>query len=262
MFIKHLKKQAKRTHKRLFPDYDLVSEKERLQATLSGTLSDIERDFGLMGVMTIRGLYFRFTAESMLKSYGAEGLDFEAFSKSLSYGVLADKVFPVRTNSVVSVGPHIAYLIMGRIAKQSDWIDYALPRLRSFQSMQSENMQSLLLQFPMLEFICDESPTAEKAHKFMMQSYNIDSAVNPDLAYLAVTEDHIKYTKLYKDVYTSIYASEPLNFLPLEILYLSQFIELPIEDELVGIRERLKTLPLIKDDAMLALEAFVESSAG
>lgn len=261
MFITHLKKQTKFTQKSLFPSFDLISEQEKLKLTLSGTLSETERDLGLMGMNSISGIYFRLASENMASSYDASGLNFEAFSKGLSYGVLAKKVDPIQSNSVVTVGRHIAYLIMGRVCNCADWVDYALPKLRSFQSMKGGGMPKLLEQFPMFEFICDDNPTAEKAHKFLKKVYEIDSLKEPHLAYRALVDDHIKYTKLLKDVYTSIYASEPLNFLPLEIVYLSLFIQLPLEDELIGIRDGLRNMEIVKDAGILALEKYVEAIA-
>jgi len=261
MFIQHLKKQARRTDKTSFPDFDLESKKEKLQTALSGTLSEMETALGLMGVMTIRGIYFRLAAQNLADSYTANMLDIEAFSKSLSYGVLAQKIDPVKVSTVVGVGTHVSYLIMGRIAKRSEWVNYALPKLRHYQSMELKGMQTLLQQFPMLDFICDDNPTADKAHLFMRESYGIDSRRNPNLAYLTLVEDHIKYTKLFDYVYTSIYAAPPLNFLPLEIIYLSLFIDMPLDKELMGIRDRLLDLPIAKDEGILALEEYVARSA-
>jgi len=76
--------------------------------------------------------------------------------------------------------------------------------------------------------------------------------------------NNVKYFaqfKLFKDVYTSVYASEPLNFLPLEILYLSLFIEMPMDKELFAVRDRLCNLPDVKDEGIEVLEEYIKNRA-
>jgi len=258
LFITHLKKQCIRSSKLLSDDNTFSINQRKFLNIFSTDLSEEDFKVGLMGAPYLQTLLFRMIAQNMALSYDHGQLSLRLLAKALNYGVLGGQVY--KSGSSVVVGNHVAYVIIGRMNNQSDWVNYALPRLKYFQTLEILNMQKLLKQFPMMDFICDNNPTTDKAHMFMNAAYGINSRVEPDVAYRALVDDHIKYTKLFKDVYTSIYASEPLNFLPLEIIYLSLFIDLPLDQELIDIRSSLQKLPEVKDEGIEALENYLSNN--
>ena len=79
----------------------------------------------------------------------------------------------------------------------------------------------------------------------------------PKRLYEAMIEDRIRYTRLLPDLHMSIYSSAPFSFIPLEILYVSTLIDLPLSDDLVFLRDKLIKLPIETDDAIIALEQYL-----
>jgi len=261
VFINHLKKQAKKTRKIILPNAVLENKIDSLNAIKNESISQNELNLTLMRTIDVVNVCFRLTAEKMINSYTLDKGSSELLSKAVSYGKLAQEVSPIRAKSPIAKTPMIATLMLGRINNRVDWTLYAKSFLSSFRQSELSNNVKYFAQFPMIDFIFDDAPNEAKARAFVKDTYNIDSRADPEVTYNALVADHIKYTKLFKDVYTSVYASEPLNFLPLEILYLSLFIEMPMDKELFAVRDRLCNLPDVKDEGIEVLEEYIKNRA-
>lgn len=105
-----------------------------------------------------------------------------------------------------------------------------------------------------MPLLLEEDNIAEKAHDLLSKAYKIDTRTEPKRLYEAMIEDRIRYARLLPDLYMSIYSNAPFSFMPLEILYVSTLIELPLSDDLVFLRDKLLNLPIETDDGIFALE--------
>ena len=55
-----------------------------------------------------------------------------------------------------------------------DWVRFTATKIVSKKN-ELPAMQKLIKQFPMIDFICDDDPTSDKAHTLMRQVYKMDS---------------------------------------------------------------------------------------
>ena len=105
-----------------------------------------------------------------------------------------------------------------------------------------------------MPLLLEEDNLAEKAHDILSKVYKIDTRAEPKRLYETMIEDRIRYTRLLPDLQMSIYSSAPFSFIPLEILYVSTLIDLPLSDDLMFLRDRLVKLPIETDGGIIALE--------
>ena len=165
--------------------------------------------------------------------------------------------FPPRDMSIVSVPTYVMFSLIGKLSGKAIWTQYAKPYIQKLRETQKDDLKRISSQFPLMPLLLEEDNLIEKAHDLLSSAYKIDTRKEPKRLYEAMIEDRIRYTRLRSDLYISIYSSDPFSFIPLEILYVSTLIELPLSDDLIFLRNKLIKLPIETDDGIIALERYL-----
>lgn len=195
-------------------------------------------------------------AKSFGNNYFVKNFDYKACSLFFYYEMLA--VHEGRYNddriSIVSVPNFVMFALIGKLSQQKIWTAFATPRIRQILDSRKEDLNKITAQFPLMPLLVEEGDLVEKTHDLLSTAYKIDSRKEPALLYELMIKDRIQYTKLLPDLYMSIYSSVPFSFLPLEILYVSTLIDLPLSEDLVELRDKLRELVIETDEGIMAIE--------
>lgn len=260
--VRHLQKQSERAqftedYTRIFTD-----KKAALLAALERSNyqeEDTDEFQSAMSGHRFAIALFDMTAKSLRNNYFVKDFDFKAYSLGLYYKMLAPRTgkFPPIGLSIVSVPTYVMFSLIGKLSGETIWIEYAKPYIQKLIDSPQDNLKRISAQFPLIPLLLEEANLAEKAHDLLSKAYKIDTRTEPKRLYEAMIKDRIRYTRLLPDLHMSIYSDAPFSFIPLEILYVSTLIELPLSDDLVFLRDRLVNLPIEKDDGIIALEQYL-----
>jgi len=260
--VRHLQKQSEKAQRN--EDYSKIflDKKAVLLATLEKSNYQEEAANDFQSAMNGHGFaiaLFDITAKSLGNNYFVKNFDFKAYSLGLYYKMLAPRTgkFPPRGLSIVSVPTYVMFSLIGKLSGESIWSQYAKPYIQNLLESPQDNLKRISSQFPLMPLLLEEDNLAEKAHDLLSKFYKIDTRAEPQRLYEAMIEDRIRYTRLLPDLHMSIYSSAPFSFIPLEILYVSTLIELPLSDDLVFLRDTLVKLPIETDDGIIALEKYL-----
>ncbi len=260
--VRHLQKQSERAQRE--EDYTgiFMDKKATLIAALEESNYQEEDTREFRNAMNGHGFaiaLFDITAKSLGNNYYVKDFDFKAYSLGLYYKMLAPRTskFLDGGMSIVSVPTYVMFSLTGKLSGEKIWTHYANPYIQKLLASQKDDLQRISSQFPLMSLLIEEDNLAEKAHDLLSESYKIDTRTEPKRLYEAMIEDRIRYTRLLPDLHMSIYSSPPLSFIPLEILYVSTLIDLPLSDDLVFLRDKLINLPIETDDGIIALERYL-----
>lgn len=263
--VRHLQKQSERAQREADSEKLFLEKKAAIIEFLEkcNYQDNDSEEFGkaMMGVNRLNNQQFDITAKSFGNNYFVDNFDTKAFSLALHYKMLAKQVdrFSGDGISILYVPVYVMFSLIGKLSGQTIWTEYAAPYIAKIMASEKDNVQRISAQFPLMPLFLEEGNLAEKAHDVLSKAYNIDTRAEPSLLYEAMIKDRIKYTRLLPDLMTSMYASEPLSFIPLEILYVSTLIDMPLSDDLITLRDTLSELPVETDDGIVALKRYLAS---
>ena len=264
--VRHLQKQNERAsrsedYKQIFIDKKVILldtlEKAKYEKTDS---SDFRISVG-DNVFSIA--LFDFASKSLGNNYFVNNFDAKAYALGLYYRMLSLQIgylHSVKNQdrlSLVRVPTYVMFSIIGKLSGQTMWSYFANPYIQRLLDSENKDIQTIVAQFPLMSLLVETENLTDKAHNLLSTAYEIDTRAEPDLLYEAMIEDRIRYTKLLPDLYTSIYVAAPFNFLPLEILYVSTLIDLPLSKDLIVLRDKLRELPIETDEGIFALEKYL-----
>ena len=260
--VRHLQKQSEKAQfsedfTRKFKD-----EKANLLITLEKSNYQEEDTDQFRRAMNGHGFaiaLFDMAAKSLGNNYFVKDFDFKAYSLGLYYKMIADRVsgFGNSGLSIVSVPTYVMFSLIGKLSGEKIWSAYANPYIQQILNSPTDNIKKISSQFPLMSFLLEEENLTEKAHDLLSETYKIDTRKDPKLLYDAMIQDRIKNTRLVPDLQVSIYSGAPFCFLPLEILYVSTLIELPLCADLLVLRDKLQELPIEIDEGIIALETYL-----
>lgn len=264
--VRHLQKQSERASRDEDWNQLFLDKKQTLINTLEKSnyqeeVSDEFKQAMWIGSDSAIAL-FDTAAKSLGNNYFVDNFNFKAYALGLYYRMLAPRLQSFGGNriSISSVPTYVMFALIGRLSRQKIWTAYANPKITEILSSQNDQIKKITAQFPLMPLLIEQDNLAEIAHDLLSKAYKFDSRKDPALLYDFMIEDRIKYTRLLPDLHMSIFSSDPFSFLPLEILYVSTLIELPLSEDLIFLRDKLSELPVETDDGIIALEQYLALS--
>lgn len=214
-------------------------------------------EIGLGQVHSIKIDLYRQVADSLGQNYNTKNFDSESYFLGLSYDVLARKTepFPSSRISSISISAFVALALQGNISGNRSWKRFARPYLYEVLSSKDSQIKSVSEHFPLMSVLVSDDPQ-KTAHQKIYEHYHLDSLKEPHLVFENLVTDRISNTRIRDNLFTAMYALPVLSYIPLEIIYLSTLIDFTLPDKLIALKEKLVGLEFVKDDALLALEAY------
>lgn len=258
--VRHLQKQSEKAARKEDYTQIFLDSKSALLAVLEKSKYEYEDSEDFRTALNGHGFaiaLFDNATKSLGNNYFVKDFDSRSFSLGLYYKMLAPRTQNYSFGlSIVSVPTYVMFSLIGKLSNEKIWSNYAAPHIQKTLDSRKENIKKIASQFPLMSLLLEEENLTEKAHDLLSEIYNIDTRKEPKLLYEAMVQDRIKNTRLVSDLQVSIYSGAPLSFLPLEILYISTLIELPLCADLIALREKLRKLPIEVDEGVIALEKY------
>lgn len=195
-------------------------------------------------------------AKSLSRDYNVQSFELNFLSRSISYRKLAksfDK-YPSDRIRPYEISNYIMLSLLGKLSGEKAWSSYADPYVKSLSSADGKEHEKILAQFPLLPVLVDGDVNAGRLHELLSAHFGIDTRKDSQALYDAMVHDRIRFTRLYPDIYVSMYTGGPFSYLPLEILYVDRFIDLPFPAELEALGEKISKMTVETDDGLEALE--------
>lgn len=259
--VRHLQKQSERAVRQENSKQIFADSKSKLLSTLKKTNYQDEHTDEFRRAMNGHGFamaLFDIAAKSLGNNYCVKDFDSKAYSLGLYYKMLAPRVQNYSVGlSIVSVPTYVMFSLIGKLSREKMWSIYAKPHIEKILDSQSDQIKRITSQFPLMTLLLEEENLTEKAHELLSQAYKIDTRKEPNLLYEAMIKDRIQYSRLLPDLHVSIYSGSPFSFIPLEILFVSTLIELPLCKDLMALRDKLSNLPIETDKGINALEQYL-----
>lgn len=258
--VRHLQKQSARACREDDSQQLFSDAKDTLLKAFER--ADYQEEDSLDFRMEINGYTFSIAlfdvaAKSLGNNYFANEFDIKAFALGLYYKMLAPRTVRYKSGmSIVDVPTYVMFSLIGKLTGEKIWTFYADPFINKILNNQDQQFKKIVNQFPLMPLLLEKENIVEKAHELLSKAYNINTRKEPERLYEAMIEDRIRFTRLLPDLHISIYSTAPLSFLPLEILYVSTLIEMPLSDDLIVLRERLSNMPIEIDEGITALEKY------
>lgn len=214
-------------------------------------------EIGLGQVHSIKIDLYRQVADSLGPNYNTKNFDSESYFLGLSYDVIARKTepFPSTRISPISISAFVALALQANISGNRSWEKFARPYVYEVLSSKDNQIKSISKHFPLMSILVSDDPQ-RTAHQKIHEHYQLDSLYEPQLVFENLVSDRISNTRIRDNLFTSMYALPVLSYIPLEIIYLSTLIDFSLPNKLSVLKEKLVGLEFVKDDALLALEAY------
>jgi len=266
--VRHLQKQSERATFSENSQQRFSDDKTKLLTALEqyNYQEDDSEDFQItmMGGHSFAVALFDIVAKSFGNNYFVNDFDSQAYALGLYYKMLAPRIRKYSRNggiSIISVPNYVMFSLIGKLSNEELWSNYAAPYIKELLDSQKDQLQKIVSQFPLMPLLLEDDNLVDKAHELLSQVYKqvykIDTRKESKLLYDAMIEDRVRYTRLLPDLHLSIYSQSPFSFLPLEILYVSTLIDLPLSEDLIALRDKLIKLPIETDEGIVALEKYL-----
>lgn len=258
--VRHLQKQCERACREDDSQQIFSDAKDTLLKALERTHYQGEESTDFLmetNGYTFSIALFDIAAKSLGNNYFVNEFDIKSHALGLYYKMLAPRTVNYKTGlSIVDVPIYVMFSLMGKLTGEKIWTVYADPFIDKVLSNKDGQFKKIVNQFPLMPLLLEKENIAEKAHDLLSRTYNIDTRKEPERLYEEMTKDRIRFTRLLPDLHVSIYSTAPMSFLPLEILYVSTLIEMPLSDDLIVLRDRLSNMPVEVDRGIIALEKY------
>jgi|GEM_PF-3983222 len=260
--VRHLQRETEQSARDEDSLQLFLEKKETLLRALNESdyrESDTDEFWQAMGGHSFAIAMFDIVAKSLGDNYFVNDFDFKAYALGLYYKMLAPRVqnFGQNRISIISVPTYVMFGLIGQLSQQKLWTAYSAPKIRDILDSEDDQMKKIAAQFPLMPLLLEDDNLAEKAHDLLSKAYDIDTRKDLDLLYDKMIEDRIQYSRLLPDLYISIYTNPPFSFIPLEILFVSKLIDLPLSQDLVFLRDKLSELSVETDEGIIALEKYL-----